>query len=369
MTSPAERISRRKAEHIAAALNHDVTATVEPGWDDVTLVHQALPEVNRRNVELGVRFLGHRLGAPLVFSALTGGADEAAVINERLARVAQRFNLAMGVGSQRAMAIHPALGASYRVVRDAAPDAFLLANVGAPQLIAQDGNAPVSHAEIRMMMDGIEANALAVHLNFLQECIQENADTDAAGVLDAIHQLCSSIGVPVITKETGSGLSREAARQLANAGVAALDTGGAGGSSMALMEARRAEERGDRRLSDLGHAFSGWGVPTAASILEIRDVGLPIIATGGVRSGVDAAKALALGATLVGVGRPALEAASRGEDALVDYVETFLLELRTAMFLTGSRNLSALRQARTVIRGDLAAWCDQPQASSRPLLP
>ena len=365
MPSPSESISRRKAEHIASALDNDVTATISAGWDDITLVHNAVPEIDKNDIDLSVTFLGRRLRCPLLISALTGGHDQAMSINRNLGLAAERFGLAMGVGSQRAMAAHSELAPSYTVARASAPTAFVIANVGAPQLVAQDGTPPVTLENIRSVVDQLGADALAIHLNYLQECVQQGGDTDARGVLDAIEEITSRVEIPVIAKETGNGMSREAGLSLGNAGVKAIDVGGAGGSSMALLEANRSQGA----LEKLGRLYSGWGVPTAASLHECSGLGLPLIATGGIRSGLDAAKALSFGATLVGVGRPMLEAAAAGEEPLFDLVESLIEELRLAMFLTGAPTVSAMRRVRRIVKRDLKVWIDESPAPERPPLP
>lgn len=331
-----------------------------PGWADVRLVHEALPAIDLDAVDLSVELLGWRLRAPLLIAGMTGGHGAAWEVNACLARAAERHGLAMGVGSQRAAARRPALASTYGVAREHAPTTVLIGNVGAPQLIAQGDVPPLTGGEIRELLATLRADALAVHLNFLQETVQPEGDRRAEGTLGAIRALAESVDVPLIAKETGAGMSRRTARSLAEAGVKALDVGGLGGTSFAAVEGLRAELQGHRLGARLGETFREWGVPTAVSIAAVRPAGLPIIATGGIRTGLDAAKAIALGACLVGVARPLLQASLEGGDAAVDaWIEEFLAELRATLFLTGSRALDDLRGCPRVILGETRDWLTQ----------
>ena len=356
----ADEVRQRKAEHVSAALQHDVSARQAASWADVRLVHQALPEVDLVAVDLAVELLGRRLAYPIVVSALTGGHPDVAAINARLADLAQEYGLAMGVGSQRAALANPDLAPTYAVVRERAPDAFLIANIGAPQLIGQPRHPALTLDDVRRAVDMIRADALAVHLNFLQEAAQPEGDRNARGVLSALARVAAEVGVPVLAKETGAGISFEQARALAAAGVAAIDVGGAGGSSMAALEQARAQARGDASATGIGETFRDWGIPTPITLLEASQGagGLPIVATGGVRSGLDAARALALGATAVGIGFPFLQAASEGSDALRAYMERFVAELRVAMQLSGAASVADLQRAPVVVTGATREWLE-----------
>jgi isopentenyl-diphosphate delta-isomerase len=355
-----EEVRQRKAEHVNISLANDISAPQAASWADVTLVHQALPEVDMDEIDLGVSFLGRRLRHPLWISSLTGGHPDLAAINERLAAVAEEYGLAMGVGSQRAGIVSPELARTYAIVRTAAPSALLVANVGAPQLIEQEKHPAFTVEDARRAVAMIGANALAVHFNFLQEAAQPEGDRRARGCLAAVRALVSDVGVPVIGKETGAGISFETARALRKVGVAAIDVGGAGGSSMAALESFRAEAQGDRRAAAIGQLFRSWGIATPLALLEAQRGApeVPIIATGGIRSGLDAARALALGATLVGMGFPFLKAASEGEAELRAFLETFLAELRVAMQLSGAGSVTALRERPVVVLGATRAWLD-----------
>ncbi len=347
MNRPDGQTSSRKLDHLRICCDEPVE-TGDAGFGDVFLVHNALPECDMDRVSTTTRFLGREFGAPLLIAAMTGGHPEATRINARLAAAAERFGLGIGVGSQRAALEDPQLIQSFRVVRETAPSAFVIGNLGAVQL-RDHGTAWADRA-----VEMIGADALAVHLNLLQEAIQPEGDRDATGCLDAIEELCAYAPYPVIVKETGTGISGEVARQLYGAGVAAIDTGGLGGTSWAVIEAIRAKETGrpeDERLRALGRTFENWGIPTVASLIECRRCGGPVIATGGVRSGVDVAKALALGADLAGMALPLLAPARAGQETLDAVIERVIDELRVAMFLTGSAEVAGLRRARTILTG------------------
>ena len=354
-----EAISRRKAEHLAVTVRPESEVAATARWDEIKLLHNPLPEIDRASLDLGVTFLGRRFRLPIVIAGMTGGHERAREVNRTLARVAARFDLPMGLGSQRAMLANPTLAPTYTVAREAAPEVFLIANIGLPQLLPQGGVAPLGLAEVRRAVDAIGAGALAVHLNFLQEAVQAGGDTDARGGLAALGALTAAIDLPTIAKETGAGMTARAAAQLARAGVAALEVGGAGGTSFAAVEAQRAAEAGDDQLATLGRLFADWGVPTPASVRMVRRAGLPTIATGGVRNGLDAAKALALGADLVGLARPLLERASVSEEATIAWLEGFVAELRTAMFLVGAETPTDLKAAPFLALGATRQWLDE----------
>jgi isopentenyl-diphosphate delta-isomerase len=308
----------------------------------VRLVHNALPECDMDAIETGTRFLGRTLGSPLFIAAMTGGHPDTIEVNRRLARAAERYNLGMGVGSQRAALEKPELEESFTVVREEAPRAFLCANLGIIQL--RDHGIEWAERAVEM----IDAQAIAIHINSLQEAIQPEGDHNAEGGLDALRNLCEEFSYPVIVKETGSGISAGTARVIRGAGASAIDIGGYGGTSWAKIERLRAN---GSELADLGEAFLSWGIPTVVSLCEVRTAGGPIIATGGLRTGVDIAKAIALGADLGGMALPLLKQAMESEEALFAAIEAMHRELRVAMFLTGSRSTRDLRHARTYITG------------------
>jgi isopentenyl-diphosphate delta-isomerase len=325
----------------------------------VHLLHNALPEVDRDAIDLSVDFLGKRLSAPLVIAGMTGGHRMAHEVNAVLARAAERHGLAMGVGSQRAALRRPDLDYTYRVVREQAPSAFLIGNIGAPQLIDQAGTPPLSLDEVQSAVSMIEANALAIHLNFVQESVMPEGDRRAAGCAEAIQRVREHLSTPVIAKETGAGMSRATAVRLKDLGVAALDVGGVGGTSFAAVEGLRAEAQGHASGQRLGEVLRDWGIPTPVALVGALQTGLPVIATGGIRGGLDAARALALGACMVGVARPLLRAALEGDAAVDGWIDQLLYEVRTVLFLTGSPNLEALRARHPLVLGQTRAWLEQ----------
>ena len=352
-------IEVRKGEHLQLAARDDVDRAGAGAWHDLDFEHEALPEVDLDDVDLSVTFLGHRLGAPLLIAGMTGGHPEAERVNAALAAGAARHGLALGLGSQRAALLQPELAPTYAVARAVAPEAFILGNVGVAQLLPQRSGPALSTEQLQAAVDMVRADALAIHLNFLEESVQSEGDRRAAGALEAITRAISFLDVPVVAKETGAGMSRATATRLAAAGAAALDVGGSSGTSFAAIEGLRARAHNDERGSRLGDILRDWGIPTPVSVVAARAAGLPIIATGGIRTGLDAARAIALGATLVGVARPLLAPALEGEDAVQRWIEGFMEELRTVMFLLGARTPSDLRRARTVVGGVTLRWLEQ----------
>jgi isopentenyl-diphosphate delta-isomerase len=291
------------------------------------------------DVDLAVTFLGKRLGAPVLVSSMTGGVEQGWELTRRLANAAQALGCAMGVGSQRAAIENPARSRFF-TVRDVAPDVLLLANLGAVQL-----NYGFGTDECRRAVEMIDADALVLHLNPLHEALQPDGNHDFSSLTGKISRVCDALDVPVIVKEIGFGISADVAHRLMECGVAAIDVGGTGGTSWSAVEHHRASDDLYRRLS---HTFTNWGIPTALSLLLAQQgaPGLPVIASGGLRSGIDAAKAIALGASLAGFAGPLLKAAAVGEEAAFASLTALVEELRLAMFCTGSRTVSHLRFAQ-----------------------
>lgn len=351
-----DEVKQRKIEHVSVALGQDVAAPQRANWNDIQFVHQALPEVDLDEIDTSVNFLGHRLRYPIFISSLTGGHPDVTNINRNLARAAEQYGLALGVGSQRAAIVNPEVVPSYAVTREEAPNAFLIANIGAPQLIPQARHAPFTLEQVQRAIAMIGANALAVHMNSLQEATQPEGDHCAVGQVAALKGLTGQIDVPVIAKETGAGVCREQAFLLRSCGVAAIDVGGAGGSSMSAMEAARSKSRGDVRTMNIGLLYRDWGIATPIAIVEANSAQLPLISTGGVRTGLDAARALCLGATLVGMGFPFLKAASESYEKVCELVETVVAEMKVAMQLSGSSSITRLRQADVVVTGETRSW-------------
>ena len=329
------RIENRKREHIELALSDGSKSDRSALWDDVHLVPTSVPDVSLADVDLCADFLGRRLPTPLLISGMTGGHAQALEINRSLATVAEELGIAIGTGSQRAALADPDLIETYSVVRAHAPGAFVMGNIGMSQLVRQDDEPPFGRGEIERAVSMVDADALAIHLNAIEELVQPEGDRNMSGLSAAISQAVEWSPVPVVAKETGAGMTRETAHKLAATGVAALDVGGAGGTSFARIEALRAQAVDDARGVRIGRTFGDWGVPTVLSLLEARAVGLPLIATGGVRNGLHVAKALALGASLVGIGGPLIRAAHLGAEAVADEVRLIIEEIKVAMALVG----------------------------------
>jgi isopentenyl-diphosphate Delta-isomerase len=330
---------QRKAEHIQICLESDVQFHAQgSGFDRYQFGHNCLPELNYSEIDLTTKLLGKQLGAPILISSMTGGTSQAKEINYRLAEVAQEYGLAMGVGSQRVAIEQPQVADTFQV-RQIAPDILLLANLGAVQL-----NYRYGIDECLKAVELLAADALILHLNPLQECIQPHGDTNFKGLLARIATVCERLPVPVIVKEVGNGISAEMAHQLIAAGVSGIDVAGAGGTSWAKVESERAKTALQRRL---GQTFGDWGIPTTECITTIRQLAptLPLIASGGIRNGLDIAKAIALGADVAGLALPFLQAADDSTMAVRELVQILMAEIQTVLFCTGNADLAALQLA------------------------
>jgi isopentenyl-diphosphate Delta-isomerase len=330
---------QRKAEHIRICLESDVQfKTQGSGFDRYQFIHSCLPELDYQDIDLTTNLLGKQLGAPILISSMTGGTPQAKQINYRLAEAAQEYQLAMGVGSQRVAIEKPEVADTFQV-RKVAPDILLLANLGAVQL-----NYRYGIEECLRAVELLEADALILHLNPLQECIQPHGDTNFRGLLDRIASVCQQLPVPVIVKEVGNGISASMAQQLIAAGVRGIDVAGAGGTSWAKVESERAQTALQRRL---GETFADWGIPTTECITTIRQISptLPLIASGGVRNGLDIAKAIALGADVAGLALPFLQAADSSTAAVAELIQILMAEIQTVLFCTGNADLAALKQS------------------------
>ena len=328
----------RKSRHLDICLEQDVASTRDSGFAAVRLRHEALPECALEDVDTSARFLGRELGAPLIISSMTGGTERAGAINRNLAVAAEQASIALALGSQRAALEDPRLLATYRV-RDVAPSVFLCANLGAVQL-----NYGVTTGQVRGLVDAIGADALYLHFNPLQEALSDGGDTNFRDLLAKIAALVSELHVPVLAKSVGSGISVTTARRLLDAGIAAIDVAGAGGTSWARVEGRRSR---DPARAEIAEQFAGWGYPTADATRALRTAfpDAVIVASGGIRSGVDVAKAVALGADLSGMALPFLEPATHSAQAVSSAIEQVVTALRIAMFASGSKHLEDLRAA------------------------
>jgi isopentenyl-diphosphate delta-isomerase len=344
-------ISTRKADHLDLCATGDVafksTSTL---FECVRLVHDSLPEISLDELDTSVKVLGKKLKAPILIAGMTGGHERAERINRELAAIAEERGYAFGLGSQRAMLKKPETKASY-VVRDVAPNALVLGNIGGVQAVQMETNA------VRDLAEAVGADALCLHLNPAQEVVQPGGDRDFRGVLETLTRLTRDLPIPVIAKETGCGLSGSVGRRLAAAGVRHVDVSGAGGTSWVAVEAERAQ--GNQRA--IGDRYREWGVPTAASVALVAKSGFrTIFATGGIMNGLDVAKAIALGASAAGMARPALQAFERGgREGAIQFFEQTEQELRTAMLLTGSRTLADLARAPRIVVGELSEWIRQ----------
>lgn len=332
-------IVNRKDQHLDVILSGKAAHGLASGFADVRFVHEALPDLDHRKIDLGLDFLGRRLTAPLLISSMTGGPARAEAINARLAEAAQHLGIALAVGSQRAALEEGGQAGLGMALRLKAPDTPILANIGAAQLTRGFGVD-----EARRALDMIAADALIVHLNPLQEACQPEGDRDWWGVEAALESLVKALDAPVVVKETGAGISAATAKRLFAMGVAAVDVAGAGGSNWATVEGERATKDTDKAHAA---AFADWGIPTARAIAEIR-AACPkgvVIGSGGIRDGVDAAKAIRLGADMVGQAAGVLTAATLSTEAVVAHFQTVIRQMRTVCFCTGSANLAALRRA------------------------
>jgi isopentenyl-diphosphate delta-isomerase len=351
-------ISQRKADHLDLAEKGDVgfkkTTTL---FECVRLVHDALPELEYNEVDLSCSLLGKTLRAPILIAAMTGGHERAERINSELAELAEERGYAFGLGSQRAMYRDRAKLKSY-AVRHVAPSALILGNLGVVQA------ALMSSAEVAELLGAVGADALCIHLNPAMELVQAEGDRDFRHGLETLTRLQTELGVPVIAKETGCGLSSRVARRLRQAGIRHVDVSGAGGTSWVAVETQRARDA----QKELGQAFWDWGIPTAASVALVARAGFEtIFATGGVKSGLDVVKGIALGASAGGIARPMLQALEGGgPEGARAYATRVESEIRTAMLLTGSRNVSALRRAPRVLVGELADWLSQEPREATP---
>ncbi|PTD93414.1 type 2 isopentenyl-diphosphate Delta-isomerase [archaeon SCG-AAA382B04] len=345
-------IKNRKLEHIAICKNYDIEKN-ETLLGDIKLLHNAVPEINKNSIDTETTFLDKKIDFPFIIPAITGGHPDLIEINKRLAKAAEEIKIGIGVGSQRAAIENPELEKSLKIVKEKAPNALKIANLGAPQLSKGYGVK-----EAKKAIEMIDADSLAIHLNFLQEAIQLEGDTEAKDVLGTIKKIKNKIKEPVIVKETGQGITRETAKKLKKTNIDAIDVSGIGGTSWPLVEKIRANNENIQRKKKLGDLFSSWGIPTAASIIE-ANIGPQIMASGGIRNGIDIAKSVVLGADCTGAATPLLEPATEDLESLKNKIKLFKEEFRLAMFLTGSKNIKQLKNTQFVLKGRLKNWTTQ----------
>jgi len=348
-------IELRKRDHIRISLERDVSFRNKTSWFEyVELIHSAAPELDFSGISTKVRFLSREFSAPFLVEGMTGGTGEAEKINGNIAEAAAEFGIPAGVGSQRAAVKNPKLVRTFKIARDRAPDAFLIANIGAVQLV-EDGIEMALKA-----IDMIEADAIAIHLNPLQEVIQPDGGAFFKGFYRMVRRLKEEVGIPVIVKEVGCGISGPVSAALAENGVDAIDVAGSGGTNWTLIEKIRAEHSGAEDKVSLAEVFIDWGIPTAAAVLESRAfTDTPIIASGGIRTGLEAAKALALGCDMVGFAHPILVEAVKNPEAVLGKLRQLRMELVTAMFLTSCGDVDTLRHTEFILLGPLLDWARQ----------
>ncbi len=345
-------IESRKEDHVKISLEKDVDSR-KSYWEDIEFYHHSAPEIDFDEIDIEVDFLDKSLDAPIMIAGMTGGYEGAEDFNEKLAAVAEKMGLGFGVGSQRAALENDELRESYKTVSRYSPP-MVVGNIGAPQLINQKGSEPISLAEANKLLDMIEGDYLAVHFNYLQEAVQPEGELKARGVIDSLKDLSSKI--PTIAKETGAGVSTQTALTLQNAGVKAIDVGGKGGTSFSAVEHYRNRED---KMKKISKNLWNWGIPTPASIVECRgSVSLPLIATGGIRNGIQIAKAIALGADIVGMAGGVLRALDDDDRTVEEYFERVIRELKTVMFLLGCEEIDELINVKKVLTGDLKNWID-----------
>ena len=329
--------SKRKKEHLELSLNGSMeNKNISSGFDDLRFIHNALPEIDLDSIDTSIEIFGKKLDAPFMVSPITGGTDDGRLVNRRLAAAASMTNIAMGVGSQRIALENPEKRSTFNV-REEAPHILLFANLGAVQL-----NYGYGLQECREVVNMIEADGLMLHLNPIQEVFQDGGNRDFSGLEKKISHICSNADFPVVIREVGFGISRDVAQRLISCGVSGIDIGGAGGTSWTEIEGKRSVIHSNKKIS---HIFQDWGIPTAECLAGIRDLkaGISIIASGGIRSGLDAAKAVALGADMAGIALPLLKAASVSTETTIEIISQYITGLKIAMFGIGAKNIRQLK--------------------------
>lgn len=347
------QIRERKADHIDICVN-ERTAPGYCYWDDIRFVHNALPEIDADDIDTTCYLFGKKLEFPLIVTAITGGFKGAEKINSNIAEACAELGIGMGVGSERA-GVTGTCPESYSVIKEFDVP-LVIGNVGAPQLVPQRSKDLFSHEMVGQAKELIDADIVAIHLNYLQEVVQPEGDTNAKGVREAIRELAREY--PIMVKETGAGISREVSERLKGIGIQGIDIAGMGGTSFSAVELYRAMNVDDKVRTSMGETFFDWGIPSPVSLVEARGCGLPLIASGGILDGVHVAASIAMGATCAGVANAVLREATASSQAVIDKLTIIREELRAAMLLTGSADLEALSKARHVVLGQTRQWID-----------
>ncbi len=354
LRAKAVLVERRKEEGVRLCLDRPVQARKGSTlFGDVRLIHNALPEIDFDDIDASTKFLGHRFSAPIMIGAMTGGAQISKKINRNLAEAAEELGIGMSVGSQRAGLLTKSLADTYSVARQAGPHIFLGSNIGGAQL-----SHGLGLGEAKKLINMLDADALYVHLNPLQELVQPEGEPEYNGVLAKIKDLIAGLDKPVVVKEVGSGISDQVARRLEAVGASAIEVAGSGGTSWPGVESYRAKEAGDTLRFAAGNMLWDWGIPTAAALYGVRrSVKIPVVASGGLRTGLDVAKAMAMGADLCATAWPLLRPATVSSAKVREYLENVIFVLKSVMFVTGCRNVAELRKSRYIVTGELKDWC------------
>jgi isopentenyl-diphosphate delta-isomerase len=352
-------IKNRKDEHIYLVSTEDVESHETTWFEHIRFVHKPIPELSLGDIDLTCEFLGKPISAPVFVGAMTGGTELTKKINVSLAKAAQKYQIPMMVGSQRVILRHPETKDTFSAVRESAPDIPIIGNLGIAQIATSE-----SFDYVNEIIENINADALAIHLNVIQELIQPEGDKTFSGVFEKLQLLQEQIDIPIVIKETGCGISKEIASQLNKIGVNIIDISGIGGTSWVAVEYYRAKNENMELKQELGKLFWDWGIPTAASIFEVSSVAknnqeMRIIGSGGIRSGIDIAKALRIGAHFAALARPFLMVALEGQEAIEKFIEKTFQELEITMLLTGSKNVEKLKEVPIIISSDLKEWLIQ----------
>ncbi len=357
----AEEIENRKFEHIIICIEENIEANYKKtGFQDIEFIHRALPEIDFNEIDTSINIFNHQFNSPILINAMTGGHEVSKKINKNLAKLAKEFNISLALGSQRAAIKDPSLEYTYNIARETAPDAFIIGNLGAPQISDEYGMFEINRA-IKM----IQANAFTIHLNALQECLQSEGDPFYKGVINGLQKIKKDIKIPLIVKETGAGIAKEEIMLLKNLEIDAVDISGVGGTSWAAVEYYRSKDK-VKTLPEITKTFWDWGIPTAVATIEASTIGINLISSGGVRNGLDIAKAIAIGADLVGISLPFLKPAYEDDyNKLKELMEKFIKELKIAMFLTKSKNLNDLKNSNLIISGTTKNWLETRGISTK----